>query len=153
MSRDPNELVEPVRQRLETLRADAAREGIDFIITYTMRTDAEQHALFAQGRKGLNEVNRLRTYAGLAPIKQSENRVVTKLFKSVHQFGCAFDIAIVKDGKPDWADTASYEKLGELGESIGLRWGGRFKFRDLCHFEYTGGLAIAQLEKGERPTA
>ncbi|MDA8173330.1 MAG: M15 family metallopeptidase [Nitrospiraceae bacterium] len=153
MSRDPNELVAAVRERLEKLQAAAAHEGIGFIITYTMRTDAEQHALFAQGRKGLNEVNRLRTDAGLAPIKQSENRIVTKLLTSVHQFGCAFDIAIVKDGKPDWADTASFEKLGKLGEAIGLRWGGRFKFRDLCHFEYTGGLTIAQLEKGERPAA
>lgn len=151
MSKNPEYLVLPVRLRLEKLQAAAAREDIGFAVIYTLRTGAEQHALFAQGRKPLSEVNRLRKEAGLAAIAEQENRIVTKLLTSVHQFGCAFDVAIIKDGKPDWNCTALYERLGELGEAIGLRWGGRFKFRDLCHFEYTGGLTIAQLEKGERP--
>ena len=29
-----------------------------------------------------------------------------------------------------------WEKIGEIGESLGLEWGGRWKQRDLGHFKY-----------------
>ncbi len=151
MSRDINSLVPVVREKLLRLQALAGQEGIEFATVYTLRTEAEQHALFAQGRKTLDEVNRLRKEAGLAPITEGENRIVTRLLTSVHMFGCAFDVAVLKEGRIDWQDIASYERLGEIGESIGLRWGGRFSFRDWEHFEYTGGLTIEELKAGKRP--
>lgn len=151
MSRDINSLVPVVREKLLRLQALAGQEGIEFATVYTLRTEAEQHALFAQGRKTLDEVNRLRKEAGLAPITEGENRIVTRLLTSVHMFGCAFDVAVLKEGRIDWQDIASYERLGEIGESIGLRWGGRFSFRDWGHFEYTGGLTIEELKAGKRP--
>lgn len=33
-------------------------------------------------------------------------------------------------GDPVW------QKIGALGEAIGLRWGGRWKVKDMGHFEY-----------------
>ncbi|MDA8088306.1 MAG: M15 family metallopeptidase [Nitrospiraceae bacterium] len=153
MSRDINSLVPVVRERLLQLEAGAKQLGIEFITVYTLRTEAEQHALFAQGRKTVDEVNRLRKEAGLAPITEGQNRIVTRLLTSVHMFGCAFDVAILKDGKIDWQDTYSFERLGAVGESLGLRWGGRFTFRDWGHFEYTGGLTIEELKEGKRPAA
>jgi peptidoglycan L-alanyl-D-glutamate endopeptidase CwlK len=48
-------------------------------------------------------------------------------------------------------DIPDYEELGALGESIGLKWGGRFRFKDYCHFEWTGGLTIEELKAGKRP--
>ncbi len=152
MSRDINALVPAVREKLMRLQAMAEEQDIEFIVVYTLRTEAEQHALFAQGRKTVEEVNRLRKEAGLAPITDGQNRLVTKLLTSVHMFGCAFDVAVLKDGKTDWQDTPAYERLGAIGESLGLRWGGRFSFRDWGHFEYTGGLSLQELQAGKRPT-
>lgn len=148
------------RAKLDALTAAASARGLNFIVTNTLRTDAEQHALFAQGRKALSEVNRLRKEAGLPPITEAENkRTVTGVSVSIHQFGLAFDVALLCDGRPHWDAKADvnkdgsfdYEELGKLGESLGLTWGGRFKFRDLVHFEYTGGLTMADLKAGKRP--
>lgn len=125
----------------------------------TLRTEAEQLALFSQGRKSLKEVNGMRTDAGLAPITKEANRIVTHAPTSVHQFGCAFDICLLKDGKAVWDIKADinnnqlpdYHEAGKLGESVGLKWGGRFKLRDYVHFEHTGGLGIEELKAGKRP--
>jgi hypothetical protein len=118
-----------------------------------------------------------------------ENRIVTRALTSIHQFGCAFDVVIVKgtpsddpsrqgrgnmgrlsrlDGKGRgeeagmeavWEvkadinsnDAPDYEEMGIIGESVGLTWGGRFRFRDYCHFEHTGGLTLDDLKAGRRP--
>lgn len=40
-------------------------------------------------------------------------------------------------GDPVWT------KLGVIGEGIGLRWGGRWKVKDLGHFEYVAPAATA----------
>ena len=161
--RDASVLVPAVRRRLEKLQAAGRQREIEFMITFTLRTEAEQLALFAQGRKKVDEVNRLRHDAGLPPITAAENRIVTKVLTSIHQFGCAFDIALLdpETGRPTWDISADfnkdgvpdYEELGKLGEEAGLRWGGTFKFRDYCHFEYTGDLTLAELKEGKRPEA
>ncbi|MDA8170297.1 MAG: M15 family metallopeptidase [Nitrospiraceae bacterium] len=152
MSRDPNLLAPCVRLKLEALQAAAAHKQIGFEVICTLRTGAEQLALFAQGRKTLAEVNRLRHDAGLPPINGEQNRrPVTWELTSMHMFGCAFDVVVIRSGQADWNDTADYTRLGELGESLGLRWGGRFEARDLGHFEHRGGLSVAELQAGKRP--
>lgn len=128
--------------------------GLPFIVTCTARTVREQIALYAQGRAPLEEVNRLRLYAGLPPIGIDGNRKVTWTLQSKHLVDLddghtgndksrAFDIAILKDGRPVWdvkvdvnADhIPDYDQAGAIGESVGLRWGGRFKTPDRPHFE------------------
>lgn len=121
-------------EKLDGLRRLAGQRGIEFILTSALRTQDEQTALFAQGRKTLRGVNALRKTAGLPPIEENENRIVTYSLTSPHQSGLAFDIAVVKDGVPVWSGP-EYEILGGIGESIGLTWGGRWKMRDMCHFE------------------
>lgn len=137
-----------------------ADKGINLIVTSTLRTPEEQLAYYSQGRKTLETVNELREEAGLPPITEKENsKIITKLQTSIHQFGCAFDIAIVKDNKVIWDvkvninnnDIPDYEEIGKLGEYLGLVWGGRFKFKDCVHFEYTGGLSLPELKAGKRP--
>jgi len=146
-----------------TFLALCKERGIDVRITSTLRTEAEQLALFAQGRKSLREVNALRAEAGLPPFTEKENKLrVTNSLTSLHQFGCAFDCVIMGGASPApaWDIEADinenqipdYEEIGRIGESVGLAWGGRFKFRDYCHFEYTGGLTLAELRAGKRPT-
>ncbi|MDA8171199.1 MAG: M15 family metallopeptidase [Nitrospiraceae bacterium] len=161
--RDINGLAPVVREKFLQLQAAAREKGIEFMITCTLRTEAEQLALFAQGRKTVGEVNRLRRDAGLSPITEAENKIVTRVLTSIHQFGCAFDVALLRRGTqtPTWDRKADFNKngipdyfeLGKLGEALGLRWGGAFRFGDFCHFEYTNGLTLAELKEGKRPAA
>ncbi len=146
MGRNVNDLLPCVREKLNELQAEAMERGIEFIVTCTFRTAAEQRALFAQGRRTLQGVNRLRLNAGMAPITATGNKIVTNDLTSIHMYGCAFDVALLntETNKPTWDIEADFNKngipdyneLGKLGESIGLKWGGAFKSKDYCHFEY-----------------
>lgn len=144
-----------------TFQAACKARGIEIIFTSTLRPAAEQFAYYAQGRKELKFVNQARQQAGLGPITQKDNlRIITKNIISIHEFGCAFDCAVVKKGAVIWEIKADvnannipdYEEIGKIGEAIGFRWGGRFQFRDYVHFEYTAGLTLADLQAGKRPT-
>jgi peptidoglycan L-alanyl-D-glutamate endopeptidase CwlK len=159
-NRKINHLHPSVADKCVTLMSLCKAKGINIIVTSTLRTAAEQRALYAQGRMPLDVVNALRKDADLVPLTERYgSRKVTWTRTSLHQFGCAFDIAIVKDQKAIWDlkadvnanDIHDYEEIGALGESIGLRWGGRFGRRDLVHFEYTDGLGIEDLKAGIRP--
>jgi hypothetical protein len=129
--------------------------GLPFVITCTARTVKEQVALYSQGRETLLDTNTLREIAGLPPISViGNNHKVTWTLKSNHiidlddadpgnDLSRAFDIAIARDGKPVWDvkvnvnhnEEHDYLEAGKIGESVGLRWGGRFKTPDMCHFE------------------
>jgi peptidoglycan L-alanyl-D-glutamate endopeptidase CwlK len=42
-------------------------------------------------------------------------------------------------------------QIGKIGESCGLEWAGNWKtFKEFPHFQYTGGLTIAQLQQGAK---
>lgn len=113
------------------------------------RTYAEQTAYFAQGRKPLTEVNRLRREAGLLPISTRENKHPITLAgpeQSAHTLdpSPAVDMVIVCRGKEAWTawvdcdndGVSDYVELGRLGEQMGLKWGGRWKrFPDVGHLE------------------
>lgn len=72
------------------------------------------------------------------------NRHITRAkgFQSYHQFGLAADIAFKRNGKvviserdPDVMK--GYQLYGEVAESVGLTWGGRWKsIQDYGHTEY-----------------
>ena len=160
MNRDINMLVPIVADKCRALINEAAMRGIKLIVTSTLRTEAEQRALYAQGRRSIEEVNTIRRIAGMIQIKDKNNSIVTGARYSMHQAGCAFDIALTsKSGLPTWDafadindnDIPEYEEIGLIGESLGLSWGGRFRSRDLCHFEFTGGLSIKELQAGLWP--
>jgi peptidoglycan LD-endopeptidase CwlK len=136
------------------------RFGLRVIITECLRTDAEQVALYAQGRKSLDEINNLRKIAGWGPIGEAQaKQVVTKAptaTKSYHGYGLAFDIAITSpDGKHiEWSDKADWnqdglndwEQVGELAAACGLEWGGNWSsFPDIPHYQFTFGRTIASL--------
>ncbi|CAN5780086.1 M15 family metallopeptidase [soil metagenome] len=63
-----------------------------------------------------------------------------KAFQSYHQFGMAADCAFFRDGKlvisekDSWA-MKGYALYGEVAESVGLTWGGRWKMMDFGHVE------------------
>lgn len=131
---DPKKLHPKVEQMLGVFLARAKAAGLNVRPTHGYRTNAEQAALYAQGR----------TRPG---------RVVTTAPAtwSVHEYGLAFDIAFV-GSNPYPSDNRLWERLGAIGEALGLSWGGRWaSFPDRPHFQWTDGLTIAQLRAGIRP--
>lgn len=134
-SRDINDLDPRVAAKCLAL-IDACRDaGIDLIVTSTYRDNASQEALFAQGRT--------------APGRKVTN---ARAGQSWHNYRLAFDVVPVVAGKAVWNDAAAWETIGRLGEAVGLEWAGRWKtFKEMPHFQWTGGLTIKQLQAGKRP--
>lgn len=100
-------------------------------IAQGLRTNAEQAALYAQGRtvKGAKVTN-------------------AKAGQSIHNYGLAVDIVLIIDGKTASWDTAKNwdnDKVADWYECVkifaahGWDWGGNWKtFKDLPHFEKKG---------------
>lgn len=121
---------------IELERRCEAELGIDLVITSTFRDNESQNALYAQGRT-------------------KPGKIVTnaKAGYSWHNFRLAFDVVPIRHGKPVWgtsgADGELWNRIGEIGESVGLEWAGRWKtFKETAHFQYTQGLTLAQLQNG-----
>ena len=158
-SRDIDKLHPIVADKCRRFLQRCEARGLHVIVTQTDRTRAEHRAFCAQGREPLDLVNTKREVAGLPPITKVQNRRITWVEFSVHEFGFGFDVCIVKDGRAEWDTKADinangdpdYEEIGRIGELLGLVWGGRFKGRDLVHFEWTGGLTIEDLKAGKVP--
>lgn len=68
---------------------------------------------------------------------------VSWIAHSRHLDGDAIDIApyaiyaLHGSAKLNWdAADEAWQTIGQIGESLGLRWGGRWQQRDMGHFEY-----------------
>lgn len=139
-SRAISDLLPAVQARVNAFLEACAAQGIEILITSTYRDDECQAALYAQGRttKGDRVTN-------------------AQPGESLHQWRVAFDVVPLRAGKPVWATTGPdaqlWTRIGQIGESVGLEWAGRWKkFREYPHFQYTGGLTLARLAAGELPT-
>jgi len=134
-SRSLNDLILPAKERVEHFLSLCKDEGIDLLVTSTYRDNESQQALYEQGR----------TTAG---------KVVTnaKAGDSWHNWRCAVDVVPMVNGKPNWdGSDPVWSKIGELGEQAGLEWAGRWRsFKELAHFQYTGGLTLTDLKKGKQ---
>jgi peptidoglycan L-alanyl-D-glutamate endopeptidase CwlK len=136
-SRSLDDLNPLVAAKAHALLARCQADGIDLLVTSTYRDAASQAALYAQGRT--------------AP-----GRIVTNAppGQSFHNWRVAFDVVPLRHGKPIW-DMAGengvlWQQVGALGEAVGLEWAGRWKrFRELAHFQFTGGLTLADFQAGK----
>lgn len=113
-------LLHPRVQALATeLVRRCAAQGLKVKITDTLRTKAEQEALYAKGRT--------------AP-----GSIVTnaKYPYSFHCWGVAFDVCR-NDGKGAYYDRDGFfAKVGKIGKALGLTWGGDWKkLTDKPHFQ------------------
>jgi peptidoglycan LD-endopeptidase CwlK len=125
VSRDVDDLAPDTRLKARAFLAACAAEGIDILVTCTLRDVYAQAKLYASGR----------TAPG--PILTN-----AKPGQSLHNDGRAIDVVPMFKGKPLW-DTnnkdnrAIWMRVGELGEQAGLQWAGRWtgKLREYCHFE------------------
>lgn len=107
--------------------------GIDVLITSTYRDNASQDAIYAQGRT--------------LPGRKVTN---AKAGQSYHNYRIAFDFVPIVNGKADWNNLKNFERCGIIAEDLGLEWAGRWKrMRETCHIQYTGGLTLADLQRGK----
>lgn len=115
------------------LQKRAKAIGVDIIFTYTLRSVAEQNKLYARGR----------TLPG---------KIVTNARggESFHNYGVAFDICPVINGKAIFNDISLFNRVGKIGINLGLEWGGEWKkFIDKPHFQYTAGYSLNAFKNGK----
>lgn len=133
-SRNLDDLKPEVKALCEKFIAQCKAAGIEILITSTYRDYAAQDAIYAQGRT--------------KPGKKVTN---AKGGYSFHNFHVAFDFVPIVHGKAQWNDTATIHKCGEIAESVGLEWAGRWKkFKEMLHCQHTGGLTLAQLRMNKQ---
>lgn len=128
-SRKIDDLLPAVQKKCLDFIHACKMAGIDVLITSTYRDMESQAALYAQGRT--------------TPGKKVTN---AKPRQSFHNFRVAFDFVPIVNGKAVWNDTATFNKCGEIAESVGLEWAGRWKsFPEMAHCQYTNGKTLEQL--------
>lgn len=108
--------------------------------THTLRTFEEQEALFAQGRS--------------RPGKKVTN---ARGGASYHNYGLAFDICLIVDGKTaswdmksdfDQDKKSDWMEVVAIVKSYGWEWGGDWaRFPDAPHFQKTFGFSTKQLRE------
>jgi len=134
-SRSLSDLLPPVKSRAEKMIKDCYAAGIDLLVTSTYRDNVSQEALYAQGRT-------------------KPGKIVTnaRAGQSFHNYRCAVDVVPLLHGKPVWdAKNSIWQDVGRIGKAAGLEWAGDWKrFKEYPHFQYTGGLTLAQLQRGAK---
>ena len=159
MSRDLNEATPRMKDFAIRLIGLAKEElNIRVIVTSVARLFEVQVALYAQGRYTLENVNKLRTRAKLAPITHKENKKVTWTLASRHiinlsnddptdNLSHAIDFGILdKNGKymgdvkadVNNDNKSDYIQLGQLAKKVDpeIIWGGDWKkSKDYPHYE------------------
>lgn len=138
ISLDRIKLLHPkLRDEALEIYEEILKAGVNIRIVYTLRTFAEQDALYAQGRT-------------------KPGKIITKAKGglSMHNYGLAIDFAILKDGKQVlWDLKADLDKDGKadwmevvtIFKQYGWTWGGDWKFFDAPHFEKAFGYSVRQL--------
>lgn len=122
-----------VKELAGRLINECKQQGHQITVTHTLRTIEEQDALYAQGRT-------------------KPGNIVTKARGgySLHNFGVAFDICPIVNGRAAWNDTALFKKIGEIGMKVGLEWGGAWaSFPDSPHFQYLAGYSLADFRNNK----
>ena len=115
-SRKLDDLVPECRDKAILFLEKTKEEGYSVLIIGTLRTQAEQDALYAQGRT-------------------TPGDIVTWTHHSKHCEGKAFDVVLLVNGKINW-HAPDYTPLGVIAEGIGLTWGARTTHgKDFDHFQ------------------
>lgn len=117
-SRELSDLKAPFRLRAEAWLARCKAAGLDVLVYCTLRDQAEQAKLYAQGRT-------------------TPGKIVTnaKPGQSAHNFGLALDFVPLVGGKPDWRPEA-YAAAVALAESEGMESASKWtRFREYPHLQ------------------
>jgi peptidoglycan L-alanyl-D-glutamate endopeptidase CwlK len=117
------------RAFLGVAKTIAAKVGCDVKMISGTRSYMEQDALYARGRT--------------TPGKKVTNAAAGH---SNHNFGLAFDIGVFR-GREYCGEHPLYNELGTLGKSLGLEWGGDWKFCDEPHYQLRPHWATGMTER------
>ena len=127
-SRDINELLPTVRKMCADFLAECFGRRIDVMIVSTYRDPESQAYLWNHGFS-----------------KHAPNW-------SWHQWRCAFDIVVVKHGRPIGTQSAQdleiWEQVGDIAGLCGLEWGWNLDDKDRTHFQHTFGREITDMLRG-----
>lgn len=110
----------------------------DIAISETFRDVSTQMAYYSRGRMpNVNDVQEMYRAAGLWKITAEDARKpITWTMNSKHLTGDAIDLVPMRGSVTWWAAPKEvWERMGEIGESVGMAWGGRWKNADTPHFE------------------
>ena len=122
--RNVEDLHPELQKKLKDIKSLCEKQGLFIGIGECVRTKEEQDALFAKGR---TEPGSIVTNAR------------GSTYSSMHQWGVAFDF-YRNDGKGAYDNSDGFfEKVGKIGKSTGLEWGGDWTSpRDMPHFQLPG---------------
>ena len=132
--RNISDLHPTLQEKVFLLLELCKKNGLKIGISECLRTREEQDALYAKGRTQKGSI--------VTNAKGST-------YSSMHQWGVAFDF-YRNDGKGAYNDSDGFfKKVGSLGKSIGLMWGGDFKsLVDKPHFQLPDwGATVGVLKK------
>lgn len=137
ISRDKSLLCPPFAAILFDFEAKLSAAGLPFAMFMGLRDWQTQDELYAQGRS-------------------TPGNIVTNARggESWHNYGLGADY--VWHGPMEgltglhWSwdcDKSLWQKMGEVAESCGLEWGGRWRMKDLPHVQKTYGLRIQEAQE------
>lgn len=130
LSRDPLHLHPEVRAMHAKFVAECEARGIKIITTNTWRSLEQQAELYARGRTSPGKI-----VTKAKPGQTYHNYMLADGTPS----SLAFDIVPVVKGDLVWGtrgvDGALWDYVGAIGESVGLEWGGSWRFKDRPHFQ------------------
>lgn len=118
------------RELAERAFAKAADRGVDVFVVSALRTYEEQRRLYLQGRV-------------------TPGAVVTnaKAGESYHNFGLAFDFAVIKNGRAVWNQNhPDWRAFVAICKDLGLDWGGDWRsIKDYPHLQQGNAPTLASL--------
>lgn len=124
MSRALNDLSYRFKPAVFEFLARCTEAGIPLLIVDTLRTPAEQAANLAKG------VSWTINSKHLAQPPDMKSLAIDVVPYEVYTSAPGGD-------KLAWnADHPHWQKIGAIGESLGMTWGGRWKQKDMGHFEH-----------------
>ena len=134
-SRDVGDLREDVRRNCLRWLSLCAAQGLEVLLTQTLRDDEYQARLYAQGRTAPGSI------------------VTNTPYTTFHGAGLAFDFCKNQRGH-EYDDAAFFARAGALGKSLGFTWGGDWKsFPDRPHLQWDaqGAWTGAMVRSGQLP--
>jgi peptidoglycan L-alanyl-D-glutamate endopeptidase CwlK len=144
ISRDKSLLFPPFADQLRYFESRLAAAKLPFFLFMALRTFECQDELYAQGRtKPGSIVTNARGGDSLHNYGLAADYVLDgSLEKPGIQWSWNTKADFDSDGRSDWM------RMGEIAESCGLEWGGRWKrFPDLPHVQNTYGLALVEIKE------
>ena len=138
-SRDLKDLRADVRVNVEFLLAECKKQGLNVLITQTLRDDEYQATLYAHGRTKPGQI------------------ITNSRWTTFHGKGLAFDFCQDLPGQ-EYKDLSFFANVATIAKHIGFTWGGDWKtFQDRPHLQwddhgkFTGSMIRAGRLPGPMP--